>query len=299
MVDLNMNRGSAPSDLLPPEVSKEIWSLAIPNSAVMTYGSEIALPAAGVTVPIITGDPIATWESETDEIQASDSSISKKSLRGEKVGVIELFSNEFKRDLDGLYAALVERLPQTIGTAFDAKCFNGVATTTFDSLANSPILTLGSTTAYDDLVAIDAEIYEALGINERWLMAPKARRVLNGAKDSLGHPLILNSIQGDRNVQTLFGADVTYHRNAYKADAAGDQGEVLGFAGQFTGNMFWGSVQGITIEASAEATINRGGEQINLFQRDMFALKVTAYLGFGVKYPNQIVRVGSGVNTVA
>lgn len=298
MAGIQTNR-TASGVLLPTEVSSQIWQDAQDASVVMQRATRIDLPGEGVSVPMITGDPVATWVGETDEIQVGDSSFGNRTIQAQKVGIIELFSNEFKRDLPALYANLAERLPKTIGTAFDEKVFHGAGSSTFDTLADAQLLTLDDTDTYDDIVAIDSAVYEANGVTDAWVVAPKARRVLIGAKDSDGNPLLLNSLVDGRNVPSLLGADVAYSKAVYHADAAGDDGEILGLAGQWAGNAFYGNVSGIEVSMSTESTINKGGTQINLFQRDMFALKVTAWLGFAVRDKAKFVRVGSGVNTVA
>lgn len=299
------NNTTAAGIVLPKEISSQIWSDAIASSVAMQKASRMDLPAAGVTVPLITGDPSASWMGETDEISVGESTFGNKFIQGQKVGVIELFSNEFKRDLPALYAALAERLPKTIGTAFDARVFHGTNLPTgFDGLEGAQVLTLnggaaGAGDTYDDVLAIDTAIYDADGVTDSWLFAPRARKTLLGARDADQRPLLLDSIQNGRNVQSLLGADVEYAKAVYKADAAGDDGEVVGFAGQWSGNAFWGAVQEISVAISTEATINKGGQQINLFQRDMFALRVTAHLGFAVRDLDKFVKITSGVNTVA
>lgn len=301
MAGIQTNR-TASGIVLPAEVSSQIWSDAQDASVVMKHASRIDLPGEGLTVPLITGDPTATWVGETEEIQASDSSFDNKTIVGQKLGVIELFSNEFKRDLPALYAALAERLPKTLATAFDARVFHGTNLPTgFDGLEGATPIQLDATsgaTVYDSAVDIDSTIYEANGVTDAWLVAPKARRILIGAKDNDGQPLLLSNLVDGRNVPSILGADVEYAKAVYKADATGDDGEVLGYAGQWSGNAFYGIVQGISVAVSTEATIQKGATSVNLFQRDMFALRVTAHLGFAVRDLSKFVKV-VGPNTVA
>lgn len=303
MSGIQTNR-TASGILLPPEVSSQIWADAQNASVVMQKASRIDLPGEGIDIPLVTGDPVASWLGETDEISVGNSTFGSKSIRPRKVALIEMFSNEFKRDLPSLYAALAERLPKTIAKAFDLKAFHAAAeANAFDSLSGAQDLVLDTTDTYGDLVAIDSAIYEANGVTDGYVFAPKARRVLIGAKDADGNPLLLNSLVDGRSVPSLLGADVSYSPHAYKADAASDDGEVLGFAGQWTGNAFWGAVEGIRVEVSNEAVINVGTsvdpDYVSLFQRDMFALRVVAHLGFAVRDLNKFVKITSGVNTVA
>lgn len=299
MAGIQMNR-TASGILLPKEVSQQIWQDAQAESAVMQFASKIDLPGAGVQIPMITGDPVAAWVNETDEIGVGDSTFSSKSIAGYKVGVIELFSNEFKRDLPGLYSALAARLPKTIGVAFDKTVFHATSApgADFDLLHTAPDLVLDTTDAYGDLVAIETSISDANGTNTGYVLAPKARGVLLNARDADNRPLLLNDLQREGGVSSLLGVPVSLRKSVYKADAAGDEGEVIGFAGDWSQAMY-GVVEAIEVAVSTEATINKGGTQVNLFQRDMFALRVTAHLGFGVRDLNKFVKIRSGVNAIA
>ena len=303
MAGIQTNR-TASGVVLPPEVSSQIWQDAQDASAVMRHASRMELPGEGIVVPLITGDPSASWVGETDEIAVGDSTFSSKTIQGQKVGIIELFSNEFKRDLPTLYAALAERLPKTIAAAYDARVFHGTALPTgFDGLRGAQSINLTAATAYDDAVSIDSAIYEANGVTDAWTLAPKARRVLLNAKDTTGNPLLLSNLVDGRNVPSILGADVDYARAVFKADEAGDGvgdlgGETLGYVGQWSGNAYWGAVQDISVSVSTEATITKDGAPVNLFQRDMFAIRVTAHLGFAVRDLSKFVRV-TGSNAIA
>jgi HK97 family phage major capsid protein len=292
MAGIQTNR-TASGVVLPAEVSSQIWADAQDSSAVMQRATRIDLPGEGLTVPLITGDPVASWVGETDEISVGDSTFSSKTIVAQKLGVIELFSNEFKRDLPGLYAALAERLPKTLAAAFDARVFHGTSLPTgFDGLAGAddlPLVPSGGD-VYDGAVAIDSAIYEANGVTDAWVVAPRARRALISAREGdSGQPLLMSNLVDGRNVPSILGADVDYAKAAYAAAGAND--EVLGYAGQWAGNAFYGVVEGISVSVSEEATITKGATQVNLFQRDMFALKVTAHLGFAVRDLSKFVKV--------
>lgn len=299
MAGIQTNR-TATGVVLPKEVSSQIWQDAQEASAVMRFASRIDLPGAGLQIPMITGDPTANWVNETDEISVGDSTFSSKSIAGYKIGVIEIFSNEFKRDLPGLYAELAKRLPKTIGAKFDSTVFHATTApgTDFDLLHTAPDLVLDTTDAYGDLVAIETAISNANGENTGYVLAPKARGVLLNARDADNRPLLLNDIQRESGVSSLLGVPVSVAKSVYKADAAGDEGEVIGFAGDWSQAMY-GVVEDIEVAVSTEATIQKGATSVNLFQRDMFALRVTAHLGFGVRDLNKFVKIRSGVNAIA
>jgi HK97 family phage major capsid protein len=279
--------------LLPAEVSSQIWQDAQEASVVMQKATRIDLPGVGIDVPLITGDPIAEWVGETEKIKVGEATFGNKSIRPRKVALIELFSNEFKRDLPALYAALAERLPKTLATAFDQKAMHAAAeASAFDSLAGATAMPLRSATAYEDGVAIDSAVYEAGGVTDNYVLSPKARRVLLDARGALGESLLGNSITGNPATPSILGSDLTYARTAYKAGTP----NVLGYAGQWTGNAFYGVVQGITVAVSTESSIDRsaardGSDIVNLFQQDMFALRVIAHMGFAVRDLDKFVKV--------
>lgn len=299
MAGIQMNRTAA-GVVLPKELSSDIWADAQNASAVMRFANRIELPGAGLQIPMITGDPAASWVNETDEIAVGESTLSSKSITGYKLGVIEVFSNEFRRDLPGLYAELARRLPGALATKFDSTVFH--ATTApgadFDLLSAADPLTLDATNTYDDIVAIDAAVAAANGNLNGYVLAPKARGTLLSAKDTTGRPLLINDIQRQGGVSQLLGVDVALSTAVYKADAAGDDGEVIGFAGDWS-NAYYGVVEGIEVAISNEATVNKGGTQVNLFQRDMFALKATVHLGFAVRDLSKFVKITSGVDAIA
>lgn len=286
--------------LLPKEISSQIWQDAQDSSAVMRFTNRIDLPAAGVTIPIVTGDPDAQWVNETDEIAVDKSEVSSRSITGYKLGVIEPFSKEFKRDLPGLYNVLADRLPNAIARKFDSTVFH--ATTApgadFDLLSGVASLPLTSGDAYDNLVEIDGAVAEANGVLSGYALAPSARGLLLRAKDADGRPLLINDVQRQGAVTGLLGADVALSRPVYRAaGSTPGVGDVLGFAGDWSAASY-GVVQDIRVEMSDQATITIDGEAVNLWQRDMFALKVTAYLGFVVRDSKKFVKVVRGTEPV-
>lgn len=284
---------------LPLAVSDEIWGNTQEASAVMRLARKINLPGSGVTVPMVTGDAQADWVAETNEKPVSDSTLSNKSITPYKLAVIETFSNEFKRDIPGLYDELARRLPNALALKFDQTVFHATTApgSNFDLLKNAPALTVDATGTYGDLVAIDAAIANAGGVLDGWVFSPKGKAVLLNASDSTNRPLFLSNLQAEGGISQVLGSPLVVARSAYKADAAGDDGEVIGFAGDWTSAVY-GTVNGIEVSMSDQATVNKAGTQLNLWQRNMFALRVEVEIGFAVKNINHFVKITSGVNTV-
>lgn len=59
----------------------------------------------------------------------------------------------------------------------------------------------------------------------------------------------------------------------------GSTNSVVGVLRDWT-KAVYGTVEGIKVTVSDQVTVNNGSEQINLFQRDMFAIKAEIEVGF-------------------
>lgn len=267
---------------LPKELSSEIWASAQEQSAIMRLADRIDLPGAGLSIPVITGDPTADWVNEAAEKPVSNSTFTTKTMTPYKLAVIETFSMEFRRDLSTLYNELVRRLPGAISKKFDATVFNGTTPGTgFDVLTsvtaqNIEATSNPATTVYGNLVSalttLGAAGYELNG----WAMAVQGEALLLGATDTTGRP-VFNTVSSD-SIGTVLGAPEVRAQQTYKAGSSGGV-DVIGFAGDWS-KARYGIVDGINIRISDQATVNDGSAQVNLWQRNMFAVMVEAEVGF-------------------
>lgn len=264
---------------LPTEVSAEILQKTQEQSAVMQLARQISLPGRGVTIPVITGDPTAAWVNEGAAKPVSDPSVTQKIMQAYKLAVIVPFSNEFKRDMAALYDALVARLPLALAAKFDATCFGNVAAPgdNFDTFASCTAQSLDKTAnsdAYDGLVAADEDIATHNGILNGYVISPQAKAILLGSKDSTGRPLFINSA-AEGAIPMILGAKTVQSKAAYKAGSP----NVVGVAGDWTQAMY-GTVEGVKIDISDQASLKVGDTVINLFQQNMFAVRAEIELGF-------------------
>lgn len=283
---VDTNRGTTGIQL-PAQLSAEIWAGAQEESAVMRLAQPITLPGSGITVPVITGDPAADWVAETAEKPVSKSSFGFKQMTPYKIAVIELFSNEFRRDLPALYAELVRRLPASIGKKFDETVFNGTAPgSNFDVLTNSTAVAIGGTGTYGKLVTALETIATTDAELTGWAISPQAEALLLKATDGNDRPLFIPNANDDRAINNLLGARVERSRRVYKAGTP----NVIGFAGDWA-QARYGVVDGINIAISEEATINTGTELVNTWQRNMFAVRVEAEVGFVVRNAAAFVKL--------
>lgn len=277
---------------LPTEISSQIWADTIDNSIVQSRAPRIALPAGGISIPMITGDPEAGWVNETDEKPVGDSTFGSKVITPYKMAVIELFSDEFRRDYGALYAALAERLPKALGRLFDETTLGRKAApgSGFDTLADAPEVAIDD---YDGYLAALKSVATNGGEVESWTLGPLAEIDAMGIKDNNGRPLFIKEVTTQGSIGSILARPVYKARNAeFTLPAVGeaDPVAVKGFAGEWSSAM-WGSVEGIKVAMTDQGTINKGGTQYNLWQRNMFAIRAEVEVGFAVRDVNRFVKL--------
>jgi HK97 family phage major capsid protein len=263
---------------LPVEVSQEILQKTQEASAIMQLARQIALPGRGTAINVITSDPSASWVGETEAKPVSDPGLATKVMRAYKLAVIVPFSNEFRRDVASLYDAIVERLPRALAQKFDATVFgNGSAPgSDFDTFANVTAQAIGAD-AYAGLVAADGDIAAHGGIMNGVVLAPQGKSLLLGAVDDNKRPLFVNSV-AEGAIPMVLGAKTVQSKGAYVAGTSPAPNKV-GIVGDWTQAMY-GTVEGVKIDYSSDATLVDGNTTINLFQQNMFAVRAEIEVGF-------------------
>jgi HK97 family phage major capsid protein len=277
MAGIDVNRTTA-GIRLDPEQAAEVWSAADEASAVLQLAQRVDLPGQGVSVDIITGEPEAEWVAETDEKPVRRPTFSSKLMTPYTAAVIVPFSNQFRRDKARLYQEIVRKLPQALARKLDSTVFGSTAPgSNFDVLGGAAAVGIAGDT-YAGLVAADQAIATGGGSLNGWALSPQARGLLLGAVDGQGRPLFINNIQTDGAVPALLGAPVYQTKAVYRAGTPNQ----LGFAGDWT-SAHVGVVEDIQLSISDQATITDGAETINLWQRNMFAVRAEFEVGFRVR----------------
>lgn len=271
MAAIEISRGSLN---LPSQISSEILQKTQEQSAVMSLARQITLPGNGLTIPVITGDAEASWVNETEQKPVKRSTLTTKLMTPYTLAVIVPFSNQFKRDAATLYAEIVRRLPLALAKQFDATVFGAVTKPgdNFDTLASCTTQNL-STNAYKALVDAQADIADHDGDLNGWILSPKAKSVLLNAVDGNKRPLFINNV-ADGALPVLLGHPV-YSSKAANVSA----NNVVGVAGDWSQAMY-GTVEGMKVDISDQATLTDGSTTINLFQQNMFAVRCEIEVGF-------------------
>ena len=273
MSGINTNRTNIS---LPTSISSEIIQQTQEASAVMKLARQIALPGNGLSIPVVTSDPVAAWVDETDEKPVSNPGLSTKVLRGYTLSVIEPFSNQFKRDWGALYDALIERLPGVLAAKFDNTVFGGTAApgSDFDQLSSATGQSLASD-VYGGLVAADTDIALHGGLVNGYAISPQMKGILLSALDKNDRPLFINSV-AEGAIPMILGNPTYLTKGAFVSGSPA----TIGFVGDWTKAMY-GIVEGVNITVSDQATLTLADNStINLFQRNMFAVRAEIEIGF-------------------
>lgn len=278
---------------LPTELSGEIIQKTQEASAVMQLARQIRLPGRGVTIPVITSDPEANWVAETNQKPVSNPGLSQKVMTPYKLAVIVPFSDEFRRDAAALYDQLVARLPGALAKKFDNTVFNGSTPGTgFDVLSGCSAQSIDVNASgvggfYSAIVGADIDIAAHDGDLNGFAMSPQARGEMLSALDKDGRPIFINNV-AEGAIPRLLGQPVYYSRGLYGAgNAASGSGsgavaakpDTLGFAGDWTKAMY-GTVEGVKISISDEATLTISDTAVNLWEHNMFAVRAEIEVGF-------------------
>lgn len=273
MAGINVNTTTI---ALPTEVSSTIIQKIQEDSAVMKLATRMTLPGLGATIPVITSDPEAGWVSETDNKPVSRPGLSTKVMQAYTLAVIVPFSNQFKDNMTELYNAIVERLPKAIAKKFDSTVFHGTAPgSNFDTFASATAQSFGSD-PYAALVAADADIAAHDGITNGFVVSPQAKSALLGATDTTGRPLFINSV-AEGAIPMILGNPTKQSKAAYKNVSGGN--DVIGVAGDWS-QAIYGIAKNLSLSVSDQATLTDGDQTINLWQRNMFAVRAEIEVGF-------------------
>lgn len=260
---------------LPPEVAAEILAKTQEASAVMSLARQIQLPGRGVSIPVITADPEAAWVGETAAKPVANPTLGTKVMEPYKLAVIVPFSNEFRRDAAALYDELVRRLPLALAQKFDATVVGAVQApgSNFDTFAAATAQNITNPNTYSSLVAADADIATNGGIMNGIALSPQGKSVLLGAVDGDSRPLFINNVS-EGAVPMVLGAKTVMNKGIYDGT-----NHVVGIAGDWSQAMY-GTVEGVVIDYSSDATLTSGNTTINLFQQNMFAVRAEIEIGF-------------------
>lgn len=274
---VDVNRGTT-NVALPSEVSSEIWQKVQDASVVMGLARRVTLPGTGVTFQEILSDPSPQFVGETDRKPVSNPTFAKKVLKPHKIAVVSTYSDEFRRDLPGLFNELLRRLPGSLARTFDLAALHGVGAplADFDDLSGAATQSIANTTpgSADAYAGFLAALGAVPDLNA-WAFAPAAEIIALGNRDTAGLPIFTNSAATDGSVGTVLGRPV--FRSGHAAYATDD---TVGIGGDWS-KAVWGQVEGVSIDISDNPVFDSEGDLITAgWQDNMIAVRAEIHVGF-------------------
>ena len=262
-----------------PELAGPIFNEAAKGSAAMSLMKKVPLGASGQAFPIVTGKPSANWTDEGAKKHTTEASLGLVTMQPKKLTAIAVASQEVIRANPGGYSeTLATLLAEAFARAFDRAVFHnkggdGTGTGPFGTSlsATTKTVTLGGTAGantYDDLV-------KAMGLN----LQGTPKKQVNGLFAEASYDGLIPALRSG----SILGRPSYLHENV------GDD-KTVGFAGDWT-KAAWGTVGGITMDISTEATVTIGGALVSLYEQNLVAIRAEAEYGFALADKEAFVKI--------
>lgn len=285
--------------ILTPEMSSEIWTDSIKQSALTQLATRVNLPGKGVKWQTLNAPNAAEWVGETAEKPVVDPTFGSKTMIPYKLAQIITVSEEFTRDAANLWNAVQAQASEAIAQAIDKTFLAGTiplpGTDGVDTLADAQTVSVKNG-KYVDFVKIATTVLDNNGDLNGIAITNKGLSKFLSAVDENGRPLMVPGV-GSTELGSAFGARMIKspwgYKEAVKASTdpkVNAAPEVLGVAGDWT-QAYYGTVQGIRIKMTDTATVKKGSQTINLWQRNMIAFLVEAEVGFIVRDKSKFVVI--------
>lgn len=229
--------------------------------------------------------PGAYWVGEGEKIQTSKATWLKAKMVSKKLGVIIPVSKEFLRySVSDFFTQMRPAIAEAFAIKFDQAALFGVnspfgtGVSVFEKAnAKGNKVALNSIgNLYDELNGVMALIEDADKDADGFTTTRRFRQKLRGTKDTNGLPIFNDAKAGA--TQSALGLPI-----GYVDSKSWDYTKALLLAADWNMTRY-GIPQGMEYKVSEDATLTtvlgEDGEPINLFERDMFALRVTQQVGF-------------------
>lgn len=279
---------NAKTGTIPKESGTVILNEVMTGSAMMQLAKYEEMTKPVKEFNYLAGGIGAYWVDEAERIQTSKPTWLTAKMEAKKLGVIIPVSNEFlKYTAADFFEAVKPLIAEAFYTKFDQATIWGNSSpyatgqsVWADIVASGNTLELGSLAPdgnlYDELNELLGMVEDGDGDPNGWLTTKRSRKLFRGVKDSQGRPIFTDANSG--TPAQLLGEAV-----AYVDSKSWDSTKATIMTGDWNYTRY-GILEGIDYKISEEATIStivdQNGEPVNLFERDMSALRATMSVGF-------------------
>lgn len=229
--------------------------------------------------------PGAYWVTESERIETDKATWLTAEMEAKKLGVIIPVSKEFlKYSVSDFFSQIRPAIAEAFYKKFDQAALFGTGSpytkgiSVFERIttAGNTIVKGSTTNLYTDINGVLSLVEDGDHDVNGFVTTKGFRKDLRGALDGNNLP-IFNDAKADATASVL-GQAV-----AYAPKASFDLTKAVALAGDWDMARY-GILQGIEYSISEDATLttiqDADGNPINLFERDMFALRATMHVGF-------------------
>lgn len=281
----NVLLANARTGSIPTETGTLVLKEVMGSLAVMQLAKYEQMNTLKKTFTYLADGPGAYWVGEAERIQTSKATWLEASMEAKKLGVIIPVSKEFlKFTVTDFFNQVRPMIAEAFYKKFDQAALFGngspyaTGVSVWERIASSGQTVEEGTNAnlyldFNDVIAL----LEDGDHDFNGLTTTKSfRKNLRGAVDQNNLP-IFNDATGNVAAQVL-GQPI-----AYAPKASFDTTKALALAGDWDMARY-GILQNIEYAVSEDATlttiVDDEGNPVNLFERDMFALRATMHIGF-------------------
>lgn len=270
---------------IPTEQGELVLKEFLDNSAVAQLAKYEEMTKPKKVFTYLAEGPGAYWVSETERIQTSKAKWLQAEMEAKKLGVIIPVSKEFlKYTVTDFFNQMKGAIAEAFYTTFDQAALFGnnspyaAKTSIWERIEISENkIEKGSTpNLYLDLNGLLALVEDGDNDPNGFTATKRFRKDLRGAVDDRNLPIFNDARQGE-TAQAL-GLPI-----GYASGLSWDYDKAHIITGDWNFARY-GILQGIEYAVSEDATLttikDAEGKDVNLFERDMFALRATMHIGF-------------------
>ncbi|RUL56469.1 phage major capsid protein [Lysinibacillus antri] len=275
----------APTGAVPAEEGKLVVTEFMQQSVLTRLAKYEPMAKQEKKFTYLASGPGAYWVGEGERIQTSKATWLDAKIVAKKLGVIIPVSKEFlKYSVQDFFTQMRPAIAEAFAIKFDQAGLFGVGspfevgTSVWERIttAGNTVELNSLTNLYDELNAVMALIEDADKDPDGFTTTRKFKQKLRGAKDGNNQPIFTDATAGATS--TALGLPIGY------ADSKSwDYAKALLIAGNWDMTRY-GMPAGMEYTISTDATLTTiqdgSGNPINLFERDMFALRVTQEVAF-------------------
>lgn len=280
----NVLLSDAKTGEIPSETGEIILKKVVDDSLVAKLGKYEEMTALHKKFGYFAEGPGAYWVNEGEKIQTSKAQWLQMEMEAHKLGVILPVSKEF---LTYTVKDFFERMKPEIAQAFQRKFDQSVLFGGEDSPFKKGLSLYERAEADGNIITQTKDVYtdinDLMTLVEDADLEPQAiattrsyNSALRGALDTRNLPIFNGPHDGVTS--SVLGLPI-----AYGNKKSWDKEKATAIVGDFD-NLIYGIPQGIEYSISEDATLStitgEDGQAINLFERDLIALKATMYVAF-------------------